>query len=228
MKRSIAATVFTSCALAALLAPAAASAQTMMFGSGAAPFDFAMNRTGIDTELRFGLDVCVPTGDNECKSIHTGGGLGFYAGYRFLPFVAAGLSLQYYEIGDGESDISTSTKQMPFLEVRGYLPFSFLDFYVRLGLGYQTRDITVDKTDSDSTAYGIGSKVGLGATFFIMSFDKWGELGAGLDLDYAIETPQKAEACQDGKCKTDDVPGDFQSDDWIMLNMHVSYVLPII
>jgi hypothetical protein len=224
MNRFIVTVIFASGALAATLAPATSSAQTMMFNSGAALFDLAMDRTGIDAELRFGLDVCVPTGDGECEDIDPGGGFGLYAGYRFLPFLAAGLSLQYYEIGDGESDISTSTKQMPFLEVRGYLPFSFLDFYLRLGLGYQTCDVTVDKADIDNTAYGIGTKVGLGATLFIVSFDKFGSLGAGLDFDYAIETPQKVESCPD--CKTADAKG--SSDDWVMINLHVSYVLPVI
>jgi hypothetical protein len=111
---------------------------------------------------------------------------------------------------------------------------------LKVGVGYQSFDFQSDDADFDCTLSSwINAKVGLGATFFVMSFDKWGSLGAGLDLDYAILSPGTIERCDaDGNdCDDSDVDSDeaelilgkdWKSDDVIMLNLHVTYVLPVI
>jgi hypothetical protein len=188
---------------------------------GAQPDDgvFDHMREGLEVEVRGGMIYCLGDGEIWCSqqeeetvarkqyslkwSRYPGGGGGLYMGLRFLPFLALGLDFGAYRYSVSKGEVKVehpdelrSELWQGMAEIRGYLPFSFVDVYAKAGFGYWTVfdrgkykvDGDIRRPDPFPESYEF-IKVGAGATFFFAQQESLGDVGFGLDVDVDMGKP---------------------------------------
>lgn len=153
-------------------APAPIAALTCLALAASAGATPPAERTGVYVEAHGGVNL---GGDDSGGEAGAGGAFGLKAGYRFLPWVAAGLVAEFATLP--VSDLPSGNFSFYGVEAVGILPTEHVEGVLGLALGY----------DSARGTYGdygglLGVRLRIGARFPVLD---WLDLG----LDYGITLP---------------------------------------
>ncbi len=177
LARWLLASTLAATVLAFAVAPAHAARRPP--GEDPLGLDAAFERLhlGASVSASVGLGVCVPNGDSECGDM--GPGFDFSVGgeFRFLPFLAAALELDFGLLHPDTSDldpgISTRTWHLHLMpKIVGILRLDdALEIQARAGLGLAVFGVDVWNSDASANIHisGLGLTVGLGAGYWLMS-----------------------------------------------------------
>lgn len=157
---------------------AALTCLTLAAAAGATP---PAERTGVYVEAHGGVNL---GGDDSGGEAGVGAAFGLKAGYRFLPWVAAGIVGEFATLPVG--DLPSGNFSFFGIEAAGILPTEYVEGVLGVALGY----------DSARGTYGEysglpGVRLRIGARFPVLD---WLDLG----LDYGLALPAASDEVQVG------------------------------